>query len=262
MHGIGGGAWSWAPQAEALSERCRCYLWEARGHGAAAPAPAGVTLSDYYRDGREALDLIRAGEGASPVVAAHSMGGLIAMALAADDPAAFAGLFLLEPVYAPGGPPRSLRAQAPAFGAARLILTALARALPAGGFMARGIARAFFRGAFSDRGAMERAWPEQRRQPIVEFPAMLLEAFEGGFSPRAYARELRVPTLLLEGSIARRHPRFPGLVDDLRFALGSRFRYEVAEGGHYLQLDRPELVTRLLHEFIAATFLAAQGLPA
>lgn len=258
MHGIGGGAWSWHPQALALSVRYRSYLWEARGHGAAAPA-AGVTLSDYYRDAREAIDLIREAEGSPPVIAAHSMGGLIAMALAADAPADVAGLFLLEPVYTPGAAPRSTARIAPA---ARFILTGIARAIPKSGPVARILSRAFFRAAFEDRGAMERAWKEQRNQPIVEFPAMFIEVFEGGFVPRAYARELRCPVLLLEGSIARRRPRFPELVEDLRFAVGSRFRYEVAAGGHYLQLDEPELVTRLLLEFVAATFPAAQSLPA
>ena len=258
MHGIGGGAWSWSPQALALAGEYRCYLWEARGHGAAAPA-AGVTLSDCYQDGREALDLIVAAHGAPPVVAAHSMGGLVAMALGADYPGDVAGLFLLDPVYAPGGPPRSMTAFATV---TRAVLRALASALPRDGALARTISRAFFRAAFTDRGAMERAWKEQRVQPIVEFPAMFIEVLDGGFTPRAFARELRVPALLLEGSNARRRPRFPGLVNDLRCALGERFRYEVVEGGHYLQLDRPELVTCLLREFVAATLPAARDVPA
>jgi pimeloyl-ACP methyl ester carboxylesterase len=259
MHGIGGAAWSWSPQALALSDRYRCYLWEARGHGAAAPAAAGVTLSDYYQDGREALDVIRAAHETAPVVAAHSMGGLIAMALAADDPRDVAGLFLVDPVYAPGGS----RHPNPVFAlTGRSILTTVARAVPTDGVLARTISRAFFRAAFTDRAAMELAWQEQRNQPIVEFPAMLIEAFDGGFVPRAFARELNVPVLLLEGSFARRRPRFPALVDDLRCALGNRFRYEVIAGGHYLQLDRPALVTHLLREFVAATFPEAQDLPA
>lgn len=258
MHGIGGGAWSWSPQALALSDRYRCYLWEARGHGAAAPAE-GVTLSDYYQDGREAVDLIRSEHGTAPVLAAHSMGGLIAMALAADVPADVAGLFLVDPVYVPG----SSRHPNPAFASTgRRILTTVARAVPTDGALARTISRAFFRAAFTDRAAMELAWKEQRNQPIVEFPAMLIEAFDGGFVPRAFARELRIPVLLLEGSFARRRPRFPALVDDLRRALGNRFRYEVVAGGHYLQLDRPALVTHVLREFVAATFPAARDLPA
>jgi pimeloyl-ACP methyl ester carboxylesterase len=259
MHGIGGGAWSWQPQARALEGKYRCYLWDARGHGEASPV-AGLTLSDCYQDGLEALERIQATEGAAPVIAAHSMGGLIAMALAADHPGDVAGLFLLEPVYTPGAPAPPVPALAAS--AARFVLTTLAKALPPGGALAEALARAFFRAAFSDRSAMERAWPEQRDQPIVEFPAMAIEMLEGGFRPRAYARELRAPTLLLEGSIARRRPRFPELVEDLRLALGSRFRYEVAEGGHYLQLDRPELVSRLLDEFVATALPAAHGLPA
>lgn len=257
MHGIGGAAWSWLPQGLALAERCRCYLWEARGHGAASPAP-DVTLGDYYQDGLEALNFIRE-RGEPPIVAAHSMGGLIAMALGADRPAAMRGLFLLEPVYAPYGPPPSMTRLGHT---RRSALRSLLLAVPREGLLSLALSRAVFHSAFTDRAAEARAWEEQRRQPIVEFPAMFLEGMEGRFEQRAFARELRVPALLLEGSIARRRPRFPGLVADLRAALGNRFRYEVAEGGHYLQLDRPEVVTGLLGAFIASLSTAAQGMPA
>ena len=77
----------------------------------------------------------------------------------------------------------------------------------------------------------------QRTQVPVEYPKMMYEAFEGnsGFSNRAFARELEMPTLLLEPMSSS--PRFPALLADLE-RLGKRFTHVAIDGGHYLQLDR------------------------
>jgi pimeloyl-ACP methyl ester carboxylesterase len=97
---------------------------------------------------------------------------------------------------------------------------------------------------------MERAWTHQRAQVPVEYPRMMYEAFEGttGFSNRAFARELAMPTLLLEPRASA--PRFPELLADLE-RLGKRFTHVAIDGGHYLQLDRSAAhVTRALREFV------------
>ena len=62
--------------------------------------------AEYFTDASEALD--RDARSAGPVmVAGHSMGGLLAMALAAERPADVAGLVLVEPVYNPSGTPHA-----------------------------------------------------------------------------------------------------------------------------------------------------------
>jgi lipase len=249
LHGVGGAAWSWAPQAAALEDECRTYRWEARGHGLAARV-ADAGLSDYFVDAREALDAVL-GAGRAPLVAGHSMGGLLALALAAERPTDVAGLFLIEPVYAPDG---GRHAAGMLADVARVVVSPVVRSLQHDGRLGRTLARSVFRAAFEDRAAMERAWTLQRTQVPVEYPKMMYEAFEGptGFPNRAFAREITQPVTLLEGSVARRRPRFPELNAELAARLGDRFTYIRIDGGHYLQLDRPEPVNAALRTAAAS----------
>jgi pimeloyl-ACP methyl ester carboxylesterase len=248
FHGVGGGAWSWEPQAVAFSRDHACYAWEARGHGEAARV-ADAGLGDYYTDAREALAHVVERHG-SAWIAGHSMGGLLVMALAVDFPESVRGIALLEPVYAPdtsghlGGP----------FGAVvRALCAPLTASVLRGGRIGRALSRRVFARAFQDRARMERAWLRQRTQVPVEYARMLSEAFTGptDFPNRAFGREIVQPTLLMEGSVARRRPRFPQLVDELG-RLDDRFAYLTVDGGHYLQLDSSEpRVTDALREFVA-----------
>jgi len=245
-HGVGGAAWSWEPQVRELSARSRVYVWEARGHGLAR-AVADAGLADYFADAGEALDAVMAA-GDPPVVVGHSMGGLLALAVAAERPAAVRGLVLIDPVYAPDG---GSHAAGPFARVARRAVAPLVGSLERDGLAARLLSRRVFEGAFVDRDLMERAWKRQRTQVPVEYPKMIYEAFEGptGFPNRAFATEVEMPTLLIEPT--RGSPRFPQLVRDLG-RLGDAFMHVTLEGGHYLQLDRSAAgVTRALEEFVA-----------
>lgn len=233
LHGVGGGAWSFGPQIVALGTERRCYAWEARGHGSAV-AVEDAGLGDYFVDAREALAAIVASDGPAWVVG-HSMGGLLALALAAECAGDVRGLVLVDPVYAPGGGTH-LQGRGAKF--ARRLLAPLVDSMRRDGRLARTLARLVFAAAFVDRAAMARAWAHQRTQVPVEYPKMMYEALDGPthFPNRAFAREIDVPTLLVEPARSRR-PRFPDLVRDLE-PLGERFTYLVLDGGHYLQLDR------------------------
>jgi pimeloyl-ACP methyl ester carboxylesterase len=206
-------------------------------------ARSGVT---YSLDACEALEAVRA-YGRAPLVAGHSMGGLLALALAAERPADVSGLFLIEPVYAPEGGRHLGGALA---GVARVVLAPLVGSVGRDGRVGRALSRWVFEMSFEDRDAMERAWLRQRTQVPVEYPKMMYEAFEGpsDFPNRAFALELTQPVTLLEGSVARRTPRFPELNAVLRERLGPRFTYLQLEGGHYLQLDRPAAVNDALRD--------------
>ncbi len=233
LHGVGGGAWSFAPQVAALADERCCYAWEARGHGLARAVP-DAGLGEYFTDAREALRVVVAREG-PPWVVGHSMGGLLALALAAECGGDVRGLVLVDPVYAPDGATH-LRGRGARI--ARRLCEPLVASMLRDGAVARTLARAVFAASFIDVGCMERAWREQRTQVPVEYPKMMYEAFDGPthFPNRAFAREVDVPTLLFEPEAGRR-PRFPHLVADLE-RLRERFMYLVLDGGHYLQLDR------------------------
>jgi aminoacrylate hydrolase len=250
LHGVGGGAWSWKPQRAVLAERCAVFIWEGRGHGEAARVP-DAGLADYWQDAVEALAAIRE-RGLQPVtVVGHSMGGLLALRLATEFPAAVAGVVLIDPVYAPDGSAGHVPGLLGSLAAAAF--SPLFRSIAANGRVARTLSRWIFTNAFENRARLEAAWVDQRTQVPVEYPRMLREAFTGptGIEIRDDASAVEAPTLVLEGSSGRKAPRFPGLVEALRRRLGPRFRYEAIAGGHYLQLDAPEAVNALLLQWIA-----------
>jgi pimeloyl-ACP methyl ester carboxylesterase len=251
LHGAGGAAWSWAPQAAALAHDRRTYAWEARGHGAGPPI-ADAGMADYYLDAQQGLERVVALEGGAPIVAGHSTGGLIALALAASQPEAVAGLFLVEPVYFGQGLALSSGLFGPLGVFARPFLASLAQGFQRDDPQARIFARYLFSLTFYDRAAMERAWLMQRRQVPIEYPRALLELADGpsGFPLRLFGEEVHAPTRLLEGSVGWFQPHFPNLVAQLRRALGDAFSYRLFSGGHYLQLDCESVVTAELNEFV------------
>jgi len=239
LHGVGGGAWSWEPQRAALRTNHRVLTWEARGHGCAAPVD-DAGFADYLQDAREALTV--AASAGPPVVVGHSMGGFIALILAAER-AMLSGLVLIDPVYDEHNRAHVPEALRPI---ARVAIEPVIRSAVRGGRLARGIGRLVFDASFTDRSARERWWPAQAAQQPLEFPLMFEEGISGvsRIAFRPFARDVAVPTLLLNG-------RFAALRAGLREGLGARFADESMPGGHYLQLDRPDAVTERLRRFLA-----------
>jgi pimeloyl-ACP methyl ester carboxylesterase len=247
IHGVAGAAWSWEPQAQAFDDTYRCGRFEARGHGdATAVEDAG--LAEYFADAHEALsELCRGGPA---VLAGHSMGGLLAMALAAERPADVRALILVEPVYNPEGTPHASGMLA---SAANWLLPPLVRSVQRNDAFTQTVAKLMFRSSFEDREEMRKWWALQARQVPLEYPKMLYEGIQGttGFPNRAFAREIDMPVLLVEGSSARSGARFPNLVEDFRARLGTRFHYDVLQGGHYLQLDCAPALNDLMRTFLS-----------
>ena len=250
LHGVGGGAWSWKPQREALSTGYRLFIWEARGHGSAARV-GDAGLADYYTDAKEALAAVFEEARRPAFIVGHSLGGLLALALGSDVAGAIRGHFLIEPAYATGDEMlvRVLTSIGPFV---RLPFEPIIRSYARNGALSRAITRFQFERMFEDRGRMEAAWPDQAAQVPIAFPQMFREGFHGprGFRLRNFAKEIHDPTFVLEGSRARRRPRFPRLVKTLREQLGDDFTYESIPGGHYLQLDRPESVNERIRGFL------------
>jgi len=250
VHGMGGGAWSWAPQRAAFAATRRVGIWEARGHGAAAPV-ADAGLADYYVDLREALAAVTAEAGGPAVVVAHSIGALPAFALACEVPGAVRGLFLVDPFYGAGDP--GYGRFTPRAGAlARVLCRPLLDSFARDGALSRFLARRLFAAAFTDRARMTAAWAEQRRQIPLEYRRMLAESFESveGFRARDLAQRIDVPTALLEAAHKAGRFRAPRLVAALRERLGGRLSVETIPGGHYLQLDRPAEVNERIARFL------------
>jgi pimeloyl-ACP methyl ester carboxylesterase len=250
LHGVGGGAWSWRHQTAAFAATQPVFAWDARGHGDADRVD-DAGLADYYADAREALAVVAERTHRPAILVGHSMGGLLAVALACDEPSSVKGLFLVDPVYSSG---EDYGHFSPGLGRAALFLCSpLLRSFERNGRASRVLSRWMFEHSFEDRVRMEETWPDQQRQIPIEYPRMLRESFgkPTGFELRDFALEIEQPTYLLEGSFGRKAPRFPKLVATLERRLGPAFVHEAIAGGHYLQADRPEQVNQRLANFVA-----------
>ncbi|GAC1539977.1 MAG: alpha/beta hydrolase [Candidatus Velthaea sp.] len=242
LHGVGGAAWSWQPQVAALAGEYRAFVWEARGHGAAPPVD-DAGLGDYFVDAREALDAVRA-RGGSVTIAGHSMGGLLAIALAAESPLGVRALVLVDPVYpaSDGAPAHDLGPFKPLL---LQLLRPLVRSVVRDGWVARALSRWIFVNSFTDKRVMETAWCEQRRQVPVEYPKMFFEAFgsPAGFPELPFAAAIDIPVLLFNA-------RSKELEATLAARLGPRLENVRIAGGHYLQWDRAAQVNERLRRFL------------
>src|SRR4051812_41622067 len=84
VQGAGVAGSGWRPQVEALRGRWRTVTFDNRGFGGSRPGPRRATIEDLAAD---ALAVLDAASVASAHVIGHSMGGLIAQAIALAAPA-------------------------------------------------------------------------------------------------------------------------------------------------------------------------------
>jgi 3-oxoadipate enol-lactonase len=118
LHGIGGTSNVYQVQADALSSAYQVIRPDFAGAGR-SPGGGEISIDSHAADIAAILDAFGAGPA---VIVGHSMGTLVARALAARHPAKVAGLALLGPVLPPDAPGRAailaraavLRAEGPA----------------------------------------------------------------------------------------------------------------------------------------------------
>ncbi|SHJ62382.1 3-oxoadipate enol-lactonase / 4-carboxymuconolactone decarboxylase [Roseomonas rosea] len=93
MHSLGTGLHVWDPQADILSRTHRVIRFDLRGHGLTGVVPGEATMADLAEDAFAVMDALG-------IPAAHlagiSIGGRIAMEMAAAQPGRVLSLFLLD----------------------------------------------------------------------------------------------------------------------------------------------------------------------
>ena len=226
VHGLGGAAGQWEPQLAHLRPRRRALAVDLRGHGRSAPAEDGAYGIEEFADDLGAvaddLGLERF------VLAGHSMGASVAVELAARERERVAGLLLVDPN---GDQTEIPRAELDEF------LAAL-RADPADEM------RWYFRQVLV--GAVP-ATAERVLADLEATPAdALVRSLESSvaYSPVAGLERFRGPVLSVVSDMNTLPYSLHNLLPDLPVRL-------VAGTSHWLMLDRPDEINRLLDDLLA-----------
>jgi pimeloyl-ACP methyl ester carboxylesterase len=93
LHGLSANSTSWAPVIERTARGWRSYALDFRGHGRSDRTPGRYRLDDYVDDTSRLLHMI----GQPAVVAGHSLGAIVAAALAQDRHPLVTAVFLEDP---------------------------------------------------------------------------------------------------------------------------------------------------------------------
>jgi pimeloyl-ACP methyl ester carboxylesterase len=97
LHGVTSRWQSWLNVAPAFAVRWRLYALDLRGHGRSGRVPGAYTIPDYADD---VSAFLREVVGTPAVVVGHSLGGIIATAVAAAAPEQVAAVVLEDPPLA------------------------------------------------------------------------------------------------------------------------------------------------------------------
>lgn len=96
IHGVGMNAAIWQPQIRAFSAQRRVIAYDMLGHGGSALPPEHPTLADYAVQLRRLMDGLGLDRAA---IVGHSMGALVALQFALDEPERVSCVALLNAVY-------------------------------------------------------------------------------------------------------------------------------------------------------------------
>lgn len=229
--GLGGSPAQWAPTVRLLAQRHRIVLVDLPGQGQ-SPMPAPFSL------GRAAQGLDRAIAASSdePVLlVGHSLGGLLAAAEACDHPARVRGLVLVETALRPQVPAPDRRAALAALDA------------DYAGVLRR---------AYGDFGRDSAQGFALYRAAAAVGPATVKPWVRLALTADLSARVARLRCPLLVVLAPRSWPRGEPWVETAA-ALGygevPRVRAVRLEGcGHFVMLDRPDELARVIERFAAA----------
>ncbi|MGH3002798.1 MAG: alpha/beta fold hydrolase [Gaiellaceae bacterium] len=243
VHGYSGAAWNFTELVPRLAGRRRLIVPDLPGHGGSSPLPAPSSLAAYA----DVLGALCDAEMLTEVdVLGHSLGGTVALRLAERRPALVRRLVLA----ASAGISSSTRL-------AKLTISLVGIVKP-GRYAGRRVgriagSRRLRRLAF---GGLEVAnadlLSERAVHGLLRGPTMHTDALGAGLAlaaddPRQDLDRVRCPVLLLWGARDRQVP----LADGFEYARRLRAPLRVvADCGHLLIVERPEVCSRAVLEFL------------
>lgn len=231
----------WGDLVERTASFARAISYERRGFGASHARPVG-SLPPHAED---ALALLDARQARGAIVVGWSIGGIIAAELAIRDPAAVAGMVLLEPPFwAKKHPDANLIS-----GVVGSILLGLVAGPQRGG-------RRFNRWVFRERASgntLDRIEPALRARMDANAAAIGIE-LRGGTGEHLRHEQLQAINVPVVSFAGTRSQQFlaDGAERIARAIPGARF--EVLEGAsHFLQLERSETIAGTIRGMIEAS---------
>lgn len=223
----------WDDVVARFDDRFRIVRYDKRGHGISDAPPAPYSLAEHVGDARALLDHL---DIADAVVVGVSVGGMIALGLAAAHPARVRGLVLCD--------------TAAKIGTAEAWDERIA-AIRAGGLesIADGIMERWFSGGFRGQSPGELSlWRNLLVRTPVEGYVGTCTALAGG-DLTADVGALAVPALCMCGDEDGATP--PALVRALAASIPGAHYIEVAGAGHLPCIEQPAVVAEEIAGFLA-----------
>jgi len=233
LHYFGGSSRAWTYVAAALDSDYRCVMPDLRGFGDSDPLPADFSIADAADD---VIGLVHAMQIQRYVLIGHSMGGKIAMAVAARQPIGLAALVLLAPSPPTPEPiEESERAHLLATHGDRFAVEQTARDI-----VAQPLPALVFEQVVQDSLRSSRAawkwWIESGSRETITAE---LKRINGWVSVRSGALDTVIPAAVVEREVVR---RIAGVT------------MSVAENcGHLLPLEAPALVAQYVRSVALTT---------
>lgn len=252
LHGVTRCWRDWEPLLPALTREWRVIALDHRGHGGSGRAES-YRVTDFAAD---AVRFVREETAAPLVILGHSLGAMVAAAVAAEVPQFVRGVVLEDPPFHTMGNRiegtawqaqfAGMRVAARRGGTVEGLADALADIrLPAPG------------GAFKRLGELrDRASLRWSAECLTHLdPEVLTPVIEGywldGFDVAGILSRIRCPVLLLQADPAAGGALTATDADEVAAALPSCQRVRFPGAGHQLHRDLPEAVLRAVQEFAA-----------
>lgn len=253
LHGITGSHASFLPFMPALAHHAHVYAPDLRGHHLSGHTPGAYQVSDYGRDVAAFLHTV---VGRPAFVAGHSLGGLVAVWLAAYAPEWVSALLLEDPPLYITQMPR-LQTHS-IYGLLTVLRAQLQQHHANQGTLDDLVAFVAQMPVNAEQTMLDVAGPALVRQRAVELHSLDLGVLDtaleghilGQYQPDELLTQVRCPVHLLAGQIG-----FGGTLDpaDVQRAISKfpRCTHTVFEGaGHLIHEERPEAYLQALIQLL------------